>query len=190
MVKVGLVAALVLAGAAPAGPGIDGFQGGRVRSPDGRWARSARAADPDGEGMQTTAWLRGPGIRRRPLMRFERYLDIRWRPDIGKVVLVERTIHFARIAVRTLGPREVGPRDRIQADIEHGLAGLGRIGTIENRLIQFGKLGAATCVLAEESGLPPGRKEGSFLSRRAAFRLDFATGRAVRVDACPGARIE
>ncbi|MEP9357254.1 hypothetical protein [Sphingomonas sp. KR3-1] len=187
--KRGLVAALALAGAAPATPGIDGFRGGHVRSPDGRWTVSAVAADPD-RTMRTTAWLQGPGVQHRPLTRFERYLDVRWLRDIGKVMLVERTTHFARIALRTLGPRETGPRDRVQADIEQGLAGLSRLGTIENRRIAFGTLGRDTCVLAEESGLPPGRAEGSFIARRAAFRLDLAAGRAIRIRACPNATID
>ena len=187
--RLGLVAALALAGAAPAAPGISGFQGGRVRSPDRHWTISAAAADPD-KTMRTTAWLQAPGVRRRPLIRFERYLQVEWLRDSGKVMLIERTIHFARIGIRTPGPRETGPRDRLQADIERDMAGLGGLATVSNRFIILGKLGTAICALVEESGLPPGRTEGSFIARRAAFRLDFTTGRAVRVRACPGARID
>lgn len=188
MVKPGLAAVLALIGAAPAVQWISAYQGGRVHSPDGHWTVSAQAIDPDGEAMRTTAWLTGPSVKRRPLTRFERGLEVRWHGDIGKLVLIERTIHFSRIAVRTLGPREIGPPDRIQADIEQGLAKLRRLGTIGNRVIAFGDSGQ--CVLAEESGLPPGRREGSYVARRAAFEMDFVAGRAMPVKDCPGARIE
>ena len=188
MVKPGLAAVLALIGAAPAVHWISAYQGGHVHSPDGRWTVSAQAIDPDGEAMRTTAWLAGPGVKRRSLTRFERGLEVRWHGDIGKLVLIERTIHFSRIVVGTLGPREIGPPDRIQADIEQGLAKLRRLGTIGNRIIAFGDSGQ--CVLAEESGLPPGWREGSYVARSAMFRLDVATGRAVPVKDCPGARID
>ena len=69
-------------------------------------------------------------------------------------------------------------------------AHLPKLGTIENRGIKFGQAGTETCVLVEESGLPPGRQTGSFLVRSGAFRLDLAKRRAVPIAECPAARID
>jgi len=189
MVRPLLALALALA-AAPASDGVSAFEGGQVRSPDRAWTIVVPAPRGDSEAVTATAWLNGPGVRGRRLMRFERHVSAVWPRGSGKVVLVEQTMHFARVEVFTLGPRETAAPDRIQADVVRGMAHqLPRIAQIENRLVAFGKAGAATCVLVEESGLPPGRDEGSFVVRRAAFRLDLAAKRAVPVPTCPGAAI-
>ncbi|SFJ63157.1 hypothetical protein SAMN03159338_1993 [Sphingomonas sp. NFR04] len=179
---IGAVAALIWVGAATADPGISIFQGGRVHSPDGRWVVSARA-------NENRIWLRGNGVRRR-LMGAERYVTVRWLPAIGKVVLLERTIHFNRIAVFMLGARDPYHPDRIEKQIEADLRRHGRaLQTVESRTIVFGG-GDGSCALVEEAGLPPGKAEGSFLARRAAYRLDFASGSVQRIARCPGATIE
>lgn len=185
MVKVLLALAIA---AMPASDGISAFAGGQVKSPDGKWTVWAPATDPDGKGDKAIARLKGPGVRDRGLMPFERSLDVIWPRVAGQVVVIERTERFASIHVFTLGPVEAGA-DRIQADIERAMARyLPRLGNVEARRVAFGA--GAGCVLVEDSGLPAGREEGSFLSRRAAFRLDLARKRALPVRSCPAARIE
>lgn len=182
-----LLVALAIA-ASPVSDGISAFAGGQVRSPDGKWTVWAPATDPDGKGDKAIVRLKGPGVRDRGLMRFERSVDVVWPQAPGQVLLVENTIHFASLQVFTLGPSEAGA-DRIQQDIERTMARyLPRLGRIENRRVAFG--GNGTCVLVEESGLPPGREEGSLLSRRAAFRLDLPRKRAVPVRSCPAAQLD
>jgi hypothetical protein len=183
-----LLLALALA-AIPASDGISAFAGGRVTSPDGKWAVWAMAADPDTEREAAVARLNGPGVRNRELMRFARQIDVIWPAETGQVLLVQRTAHFAGVYAFTLGVAEIGS-DRIQSDIDRGMArGVPRLHSIENRLLGFGRDRTATCVLVEESGFPPGQREGSFVVRRGAFRLDLAERRALPIADCPGARI-
>ncbi|MET0310225.1 MAG: hypothetical protein ABW023_16085 [Sphingomonas sp.] len=185
MVKALLALALI---ALPFEDGISAFSGGRVDSPDGKW--SVWAAGNDTEDMRAVARLNGPDVRERGLMSFERNVQIFWPTEGGRVVLVERTIHFASLHVFTLAAEEAGP-DLTQADIEQHLAKLlPQIATIENRLLAFGRIGSETCVLIEESGLPPGRTEGSYITRRGSFWLDFRAKRAVPIQACPDARLD
>lgn len=182
---------LVLAIAAiPASDGISAFAGGQVKSPDGKWTIWAPATDPTAEDPNGIARLKGPGVRDRGLMPFERSIDVVWPRAPGSVVVVERTAHFASVRAFTLGPDELG-EDSIQHDIERHMA-LRRphLAKVENRSVAFGQLRSAECVLVEESGLPPERGDGSFLTRRAAFGLDLAGKRAVPVRGCPGATIE
>jgi hypothetical protein len=187
---IGAVAALIWVGAATADPGISIFRGGRVGSPDGRWTLKVHAADLDAGQMSAPVWLIGPKGYRRRLMAAERYVTVRWLPVIGKLVLLEQTIHFNRIAVFTLGARDTYRPDRIEKQIEADLRRHGRsLQTVENRTIVFGREGGS-CVLVEESGLPPGKAEGSFLTRRAAYRIDFSSGSVQRIARCPGASIE
>lgn len=128
---IGAVAALIWVGAAAADPGISIFHGGRVHSPDGRWVVSARA-------NENRIWLRGNGVRRL-LMSAERYVTVRWLPAIGKVVLMERTIHLNRVAVFTFGARDAYPPDLIEKLIEADLRRTGpALQTIVNRIIVFG----------------------------------------------------
>lgn len=181
-----LALALTLA-AIPSADGISAFAGGRANSPDGKWA--VWVAEGDAEDRTAIARLRGPGVRDRGLMQFERSVDVIWPAGTAKVMLVERTIHFASIHVFALAPREIGARDRIQSDVERMMAWWGRLGTVTNRLIALGRLNVANCVLVVESGLPPGLSEGSFVTRRGAFRLDFHSGRAMPIRYCPGAKI-
>lgn len=186
MVRLLLALAIALA---PASDGISAFAGGRVTSPDGKWAVWAMAADPDMEREAAVARLDGPGVRNRELMRFARHIDVLWPQRAGQVLLVQRTAHFSAVYAFTLGASELST-DRLQSDIDRGMArGLPRLESIENRMIGFGRHGAETCVLVEESGFPPGRREGSFLARRGAFRLDLAARRAEPIADCPGARI-
>lgn len=180
--------ALALA-AAPASDGISAFAGGRVTSPDGKWAVWAAPADADTEREAAVARLNGPGVRDRELMRFARQIDVVW-PAAGKVLLVQRTTRFAEIYAFTLGPAEVGI-DRIQSDLDRAMAKRSpRLASIENRRIAFGRIGADPCVLVEESGLLPERRDGSFVARRGAFHLDMVERRAGAIDDCPGARID
>lgn len=184
-----LLLALALV-AAPASDGISAFAGGRVKSPDGKWTVWAAAIDTDAESQPAIARLNGPGVRNRELMRFARGIDVVWPQEPGTVLLVQRTTHFASIYAFTLGPVEAGG-DRIQSDLDRSLAKrLPRLGSIENRRIAFGRLGEATCVLVEESGLPPGSATGNLIARRGAFRIDIGERRAVPAPDCPGARID
>lgn len=174
--------------ALPFEDGISAFSGGRVDSPDGKW--SVWAAGNDAEDMRAVARLNGPGVRERGLMSFERNVQVFWPAEGGRVVLVERTIHFASLHVFTLAEEEAGP-DATQADIEQHLAKLQpQLATIENRLLAFGRIGSETCALIEESGLPPGRAEGSLITRRGSFWLDFRAKRAVPIETCPEAKFE
>jgi hypothetical protein len=178
-----LVLALALA-ATPAADGISAYEGGHVRSPDGRWTVSAAAVDPNGPPERALARLDGPGVRGRRLLAFDRQVDVIW-PGGDRVLLVQRTLHFASIHAFTLAPGERGV-DRIQADIGRAMArNPVRLRTVENRLVAFGR----ECVLVEESGLPRSRREGGFVARRASFRLDLAKRRALPIADCPGARI-
>lgn len=184
-----VAAVALLAAAPPPADGIDAYKGGQLRSPDRAWTISASPVAKDG--IMTVAMLRGPGVPQRRLTRFERYLRVIWIPGTPKVLLVEQSAHISRISSFTLDKKEHGPKDRIEADIENVLAANGpQLGTIENRLMDFGKFGLTPCVLVEESGLPPDRDDGSFIARRHAFRLDAAAGRAVPIKECPGARLE
>lgn len=184
---IGAVAALIWVGAATADPGISIFQGGRARSPDGKWTLDVRAADLDAGNMTAPVWLIGRDGHRRKLMQAERYVVVRWLPAIHKVVLVEQTIHRNRVAVFTLGARDSYRPDRIQKRIEADLRRHGRaLQTVENRTIVFGQEDDS-CALVEESGLPPGKAEGSILARRAAYRIDFVSGSVQRIARCPGA---
>lgn len=120
----------------------------------------------------------------------ERYVTVRWLPAIGKVALIERTIYFNRIAVFTLGTRDSYHPDRIEKRIEADLRRMGpALQTIVNRIIVFGDE-TQPCVLVEESGLPPGKTEGSFIARTAAYRIDFATDHTRRIARCHGASIK
>jgi hypothetical protein len=185
-----LLLALALA-AVPASDGISAFAGGRQKSPDGKWAVWAAPADPDSERAAAVARLNGPGVRDRELLRFGRQIDVVWpQEDPGVVLVVQRTTRFAAVYAFTLGPTEA-KEDRIQSDLDRGLARrTPRLGSIENRRIAFGWLGVATCMLVEESGLPPEREAGSPVARRGAFRLDLQARRALPVADCPGARID
>jgi len=118
MVKALLALALA---ALPLEDGISAFSGGRADSPDGRW--SVWAAGTDAEDMRAVARLNGPGVHERGLMSFERNVQVFWPAEGGRVVLVERTTHFASIHVFTLAADEAGP-DATQPDIEQQLAKL------------------------------------------------------------------
>jgi hypothetical protein len=180
---------LALALAAMPGDGISAFAGGQVKSPDGTWRVWAAATDPESEETQAIVRLNGPGVNDRGLMRFERSVDVIWPADPSRVVLVERSTHFAAVHVFTLGPEE-GVADRVQANITTWMSLRGpEIGRVENRLVAFGEESGSLCLLVEESGLPPGRDEGSFVARRGAFVLDVARKRAVPVRSCAGAVI-
>lgn len=158
------------------------FQGGSVHSPDGRYRVWAA---PVGDAMKTIAWLSGPGGKRRALMAYERSARVLWPSGSGRVVLLERTLHFATFRAFPL-VEGTAPRDRIQGDIVRGMAVVQpRLGTIENREITFGRIAGALCASVEESGLPPGRDEGSFIARHAAFRVDLAKLRATPIARCP-----
>lgn len=184
-----LLLALAIA-AIPASDGISAFAGGRVTSPDGKWAVWAAPADADTEREAAVARLNGPGVRDRELTRFARAIDVVWPATPGKVLLVQRTTRFAEIYAFTLGPAEVGI-DRIQSDLDRGMAKRSpRLANIGNRRIALGRIGADPCVLVEESGLPPERRDGSVVARRGAFRLDMVERRAQAIDDCPGARID
>lgn len=186
MVRLLLALAIALA---PASDGISAFAGGRVKSPDGAWSVWAAATNEDANEV-AVARLNGPGVKNRELMRFVRSIDVVWPGEPGRVVLVQRTEHFATVYVFTLGAAETGS-DWLQSDIERAMAvRWPRLGSIENRRIAFGRLSSATCVLVEESGLPAGRTTGAFDERRAAFRLDLAAKRATPVRGCLGARID
>jgi hypothetical protein len=174
--------------AVPASDGISAFAGGRVKSPDGQWAVWAAAADAD-LGDPAVARLDGPGVRERALMSFERRVEVVWPRAAGRVVLVQRTIHRDSLHVFSLGASETG-EDRVQRDIERGLAmRVPKLGEVINRRTAFGQARGGDCVLVEESGLPPGRSEGSLVVRRAAFQLDLRGKRAVAIRSCPGATL-
>ncbi|MDP5280721.1 hypothetical protein Q9Q95_17480 [Sphingomonas sp. DG1-23] len=184
-----LLLALAIA-AAPASDGISAFAGGRVTSPDGKWAVWAAPADADTERKAAVARLNGPGVRDRELMRFAREIDVSWPAASDKVLLIQRNARFAEIYAFTLGPSEVGV-DRIQSDLDRGMAGRSpKLASIANRRIALGKIGADTCVLVAESGLPSERGDGSIVPRRGAFLLDMIERRAMAIDDCPGARID
>ncbi|WP_404339687.1 hypothetical protein AB2M62_09370 [Sphingomonas sp. MMS12-HWE2-04] len=183
-----LLIALAIA-LAPASDGISAFAGGRVKSPDGAWSVWAAATNEDANEV-AVARLNGPGVKNRELMRFARSIDVVWPSEPGRVMLVQRTEHFATLYVFTLGAAETGS-DWLQSDIERAMAARWpRLASIENRRIAFGRQGGATCVLVEETGLPAGRAAGSVDARRGAFRLDLAAKRAMPVRGCLGARID
>lgn len=165
--------------------------GGSSKSPDGRWRVWSHVQALDEE-PNAIAWLSGPGVSRRRLMRYERGMRVHWMADRRHVVLIDRTAHFSWLAVFDLATANRMPSDRMQTAISRHLAAKRpKLGNIGNRLTAVGRgFSSAPCVLVEESGLPPGRSEGSYLARRAAFRLDLETGRAIPVPVCPGATLE
>ena len=185
-----VVAALI---AASADAQLDRYAGGgQARSPHGGWEvvspdRSQRAID----AAPATALLRGPGIRSRRLMQFERGLDVVWPDDRRHVVALARTAHFASIRTFTLGARDAVPPRSVEREIERRLRVQGPgLGRIENRLIAVGSDRTRLCLLAEESGLPPGRVTGSYIARRGYFRLDLDRGTAAPTASCRGARLD
>ncbi len=180
---IGAVAALMWIGAAAADPALNMFSGGEVRSPDGKWAVTSRA-------NSEQVWLRGKGVRRL-LMDAERYVAVEWLSSSAAVILVEKTNHTDRIGVFTLGARDRYPSDKIQRQIEEDIRrNSPKIAEIVNRIIVFGAKGVRCCALVEESGLPPGRSEGPFVVRRAAYRIDLAEGLVQRIARCRGASID
>ena len=192
--EAGLIALLTAAGflaigAARSPDAIDRYAGGgRSLSPDGMWSVSSpRAREPD----TSAVWLERSDRRVRRLLSFERVIEVTWANDRRHVVVVEAPPHLQRIHVYSLAPRDRVSPDRIENDIELTLQASGpRLESVENRLIALGGDRRGVCVLVEESGLPFGRREGSFAARRAAFALDLDTGRASRISVCPYARID
>ncbi|WP_448664988.1 hypothetical protein ACG3SL_10015 [Sphingomonas sp. CJ20] len=183
-----MILALALATAAlPGSDGITAVAGGRVRSPDKVWTLWASAVDPDAEDSTTMLRLRGPDVRDRGLMPFDREVRVVWPGEPGMVLVVDQGVHLATLHAFTVAKGET-VADRLESDMARGLA-LRRpaIGQVENRRIAFGRVRGTMCVLVEESGLPPGRSEGSYVTRRMAFRLNLAARRAALVRACPGA---
>lgn len=178
---------LATAGAEPLSATIlSQWGGGEARSPGGDWVVASKALDPDSD-ILAEAILSGPHVRRRSLMRFERSVEVRWDVPKSKVLLIERTIHVARIAVFNLGARQIDDPAVVQRTIVRQMAQLKpRLGTLENRRIIFGSTNGTACITVEEDGLPPGQSEGSYIGRRAAFRLDLTRNDAVRIRYCPG----
>lgn len=170
---------------------LDHFGGGGLsRSTDGRWRIWSHPPEAD-EADSAVAWLSGPGTPKRALFRYERGADVIWFTDRRAVLVETRTVHFEAIKLFTLGSLNRFAPDKAQSDIENVLAArLPRLSVVEDRFIARGlRFRTSPCILVEEAGLPPGRNEGSFVVRRAAFHLDFATGRARQIAHCPGARI-
>lgn len=183
-----LVAIALLASTGLAHGFLSGFQGGSVQSPNGQWTISARGADMNGEEMTTVATLTDRRGRRRPLLRFERDLEVVWLPGTRQALLIQRTIHFATLHLFEL--RRAGEVGAIQSDLERHMRRLHPgIGEIENRQIVLGHVDSDACILVEESGLPRGRSTGSFVARRTYFRLDLVRGRAAPTNRCRGVAI-
>lgn len=167
------VAVLMWVGTATADPQVSLVTGGTLQSPDGRWTITAR---PDTDAV----WLQGPGVRRK-LMRANRGVTVLWITRIGRVVLIERTIHRERIAVFTLAKYDRTPPDRLERQIEGDLRRKGPpLQGVENRSIVFGHRGGQRCAIVTETGLPLGKRVGPFLRRQASYRINFVQGTALR----------
>ena len=182
-----LAGALVLAsGAAWAHFDRNSGVAGKSVSPRGGWTvTSPRRLQDDIDRAPSIAYLRGPALRSRRLMGYERTLDVFWPSDGRHVILLSSTTHFSTMRIFALGPRDIFPPDRIERAIERSLAARGpRLGTIENRTIAISVRGRRPCLQIEESGLPPGQTEGSYIARKALFSLDLDKGVAMHARDC------
>lgn len=163
-----------------------GEQGGEARSPDGQWVIRAVPLSDGGDPPRLQAVLSGPGVQARPLMRYQRLADVVWQD--GKVVLIERTVSFARVRAFALAPDD-GPADSLQLDIVRGMARrMPRIGQVQDRQYRLGTFDSGLCIAVEESGPSPGRGLSQLITRRGAFRLDLTALRAQPVNICPPLR--
>jgi len=182
------LAAIALVGAARGDVISHYVGGGRMTSPDGRWAISSRTP-PDTP--LATAWLSRSGKPVRRLMTFERWIEAIWLADGRYVIVRSGTIHFQALHVFRLGAADSVSPDSIQRTVSAQMQTTGpRFGSLENRIVVFGSDGKAPCILVEDWGMPPGRTSGSFIVRRATFALDVEAGRAKPARSCPGAKIE
>lgn len=190
MVRAAVAAALgLLVAAVPAGRSgvIERRTGGTVTSPDGR--RSVESTGVPQPHMLTGAYLRGPGVRSRLLLEYERSVQVVWPGGGRHVLLVEQQIGPFRLHFFTLGTGRSTQAAAMQGAIERHLARrLPVIQTVALRRFAWGALNSAVpCVRVIEAGLPPSRQEGEYVQREAAFRLDLPRNRVVPIARCVGA---
>lgn len=191
MVRGWAIVAIALAASPSFAGQLDHYGGGgRSQSPDGRWSVWSHAPNAD-ESPYAEAWLSGPLLRRRELLRYERLVDVTWLPTTQQVILMSSTAHFTAVALFDLAGRDRHPPISWQRAIERRMAVTRpMLATVENRSVVLGASRSQLCVLGFESGLPRGRSEGSFVERRKSFRLDTRRGLAVPAGGCPGATRE
>ena len=187
-----VVALAATAAALPqAQPASFSQQGGEsARSADGKWRIFSKApAKPDAEWTDpkslATLWLQGASGPEKLLTAYRRGGSMFWLGEGGHVLFVHRDMHLQDARLFTLLGPAAAPR-QVQRTIEKGMAAIRpRLASVENRLIAAElSPGGALCLTVEESGLPPGRNEGSFLARKGVFRV-APDGAAARIAACP-----
>lgn len=160
------------------------------RSADQQWRIESRAGDdskPDNDSRSMASlWLRGVGGAERRLTTYRRDGTVIWLGSGRHAVLAAKDAHFHDIRLFTLDEPNA-PQRTIQLLIERSMAATPpRLGSVENRLISVSPApGGGLCLRVEESGLPPGRNLGSFISKTGTFRV-APNGAAMRVKACPG----
>lgn len=160
---------------------LQAFEPEHARSPDGRARISTmpgddKAGDDDPRSMNSL-WLRDGARPRRLVVRFPRTVDLFWTHDGRRLVVVARSLHKGWIYV--VDRRGAGQAsDEINRRIEALMPRVGRgapLGTVENRFIVIERLDDVSMTIkVEEDGLPPGRDEGSFVSRERRFRITYA----------------
>ena len=184
-------AAVILLGGATRPPDVIQHYagGGSSLSPDRNWTVwSPRTPN---ERLYATAWLRGPGVRKRRLYDFERLFEVTWPDDKRFVVVTDSVINSMAIKIFTLGARQKVRPDAIERDIERQMRRVRPdIQSVGIQRIAFGSSRTSLCARFSQAGLPQGRKEGSYIERVADFRLDFAHNDATRIRSCPGAMLE
>ena len=181
---------ILLGGEAPPPDVIQHYVGGRSSiSPDGKWTVWSPMTSE--EKVYATAWLKGPGVRRRRLFDFERMIEVKW-PEHGRfVVITDIVINSMAIKIFALGPHQKVRPDAVERDIERQMQRLRPdIQSIGIQHIEFGRSRTSLCVRVTQMGLPPGRREGSYVERQASFRLDLDHSSVTRIQNCPGARRE
>ena len=100
-----IASVLLLGGEAPPPDVIDHYAGGGSSiSPDGKWTVwSPRTSY---EKLYATAWLKGPGVRKRRLHDFERALEVIWPEHRRFVVITDIVINSMAIKIFALGPHQ------------------------------------------------------------------------------------
>lgn len=191
MVPVSLLAAAGLAlQAAPGAPVAFTQKGGESgRSADARWRIYSKAPEkpgaPQGDSRGIASlWLQGIGVPEKRLTTYQREGTLYWLGDRRHAVFVHRQPHLQEARFFTL-TGEAAAQKSIDLAIAGSMAATApKLGTVENRLLTPKTLpGGALCLTVEESGLPPGKSQGSFVVRKGIFRVS-ATGKTMRVPSC------
>jgi len=163
--------------------------GGSSVSPDRKW--TVWSPKTPNEKLYATVWLEGPGVRKRRLNDFERMFEVVWPDDRRFVVVTDIVTNFMAIKIFTLGPHQKVRPDAIERDIERQMLRVSpRIQSVGIQRIEYGRSRTSLCVSVMDAGLPPGRKEGSYVERVASFSLDLDHNHATRIRSCPGTKLE